>query len=462
MDAKVEKPARGLKGAKIPLADYLARPEPVFGWRVAGAFDGPGYSCAVLRLTSQTWLTADRVDRPVWEHWLTVIVPDEIEHDAAFLYITGGEHADAPPTEAPAGFGRLAVETCSIVAQLNDVPNQPLTFAERPGEPLVEDAIIAHQQVKFARSRDPEELVRLPMVKSAAAAMTAVQEFMASDGGGRRAVRRFVVAGGSKRGWTTWLIGALDPRVAAITPIVINVLDPDAVTRHHWRAMGYFSPAIKDYVEAGITPGMIGHPAVRAIRRIEDPLSYRGLPSMRMPKLVINAVGDEFFPPDVTRYSYAKLPGVKRLRMLPNSRHSTAGTDIIKSISAFYDAVLNGRRMPDYSWRVRKDGAIVVRTDEPPLEVNLWRGTNPVARDFRVDSVGESAFTATRLERQADGTWVGKVEAPPSGFTAYFVELVLRGGGRYAHKFTTEVQVIPYILPYRWEDAKPITAPEAA
>ena len=27
-----------LKGSKTPLADYLARPEPVFGWRVAGAY----------------------------------------------------------------------------------------------------------------------------------------------------------------------------------------------------------------------------------------------------------------------------------------------------------------------------------------------------------------------------------------------------------------------------------------
>jgi PhoPQ-activated pathogenicity-related protein len=462
LDAKVSKPAASLRGSKTPLADYLARPEPAFAWRVAGAIDGPGYSGAVLRLTSQTWLGPEAVDRPVWEHWLTVIIPDEVVHDTAFLYITGGEHGDAAPTEAPAGFGRMAVETRSIVAQLNDVPNQPLTFPERPDEPLVEDALIARQQVKFARSRDPEQLVRLPMVKSAAAAMTAIQEFMASEGGGARAIRRFVVSGGSKRGWTTWLIGALDPRVAAIIPIVINVLDPDAVTRHHWRAMGYFSPAIKDYVEHGITPGMIGHPGIKAIRRIEDPLAYRALPSMKMPKLVINAVGDEFFPPDATRYSYAKLPAVKRLRMLPNSRHSTAGTDIIKSISSFYDAVLNQAPLPAYSWRVRADGAIVVSAKETPLEVTLWQGTNPAARDFRVDTVGEQAFTATPLARQRDGTWVGQVAAPATGFTAYFVELVFAGAGKYPFKFTTEVQVTPDVLPYAWEDARPITAPETA
>jgi len=248
--------------------------------------------------------------------------------------------------------------------------------------------------------------------------------------------------------------------VRAIIPIVINVLDPDAVTRHHWRAMGYFSPAIKDYVEHGITPGMIGHPGIKAVRRIEDPLSYRAQPSMKMPKLIVNAVGDEFFPPDATRYSYRKLPAVKRLRMLPNSRHSTAGTDIIKSISSFYEAVLNDRPLPAYSWRVREDGAIVVRARQAPLEVNLWQGTNPAARDFRVDSIGEEAFIATPLARQSDGTWIGKVDAPAKGFTAYFIELVFPGAGKYPFKFTTEVQVLPDVLPYAWKDARPITAPD--
>jgi PhoPQ-activated pathogenicity-related protein len=101
-----------------------------------------------------------------------------------------------------------------------------------------------------------------------------------------------------------------------------------------------------------------------------------------------------------------------------------------------------------------------VRTQTAPLAVKLWQGANPTARDFRVDSVGEGAFTASPLAREADGSWVARVGAPPSGFTAWFVELVLPGGGRYPHKFTTEVQVTPDVLPYRWEDARPITAPE--
>jgi len=126
----------------------------------------------------------------------------------------------------------------------------------------------------------------------------------------------------------------------------------------------------------------------------------------------------------------------------------------------YHGAVLNHTPLPDYySWRVREDGAIVVRSDVKPLAVNLWQATNPKARDFRVDTIGK-AFTSTPLEAQGDGTYVAKVAKPASGYTAYFVELVYPSGTPFPFKFTTEVSVIPDVLPYKWRDARPITAPD--
>ena len=443
---------------KNALDAYVAKPDPAFAWTVAGRISGPGYHGAVLRMTSQTWLTDKQVDKPVWTHWLTVIVPDQVSHHEALLYITGGENTDPAPTKAADRWARMAVETGSVVAELDDVPNQPLRFTEDP-KPRVEDEIIAYQQAKFARDRDPLDLVRLPMVKSGTQAMTAIQQYLASEAGGQLKITGFVVSGGSKRAWTTWLVGAIDKRVIGIIPIVINVLDVDATAKHHWEAMGYFSPALKDYVENHLIPDMIGKPGLAAVNKLEDPLNYRDRPAMRMPKYVINAVGDEYFPPDNTRFSYHLLPQVKRLRMIPNSKHSTAGTDISESITAFYDAVLNRRPIPDYSWTVRKDGAIAVRSKTRPLEVKLWQGNDPKARDFRVDTIGK-AFTSSPLRRGKDGTWVGKVAKPKDGWTAYFVELTYPSGGKYAFKFTTEVSVIPDTLPYRWKDARAIIAPD--
>jgi PhoPQ-activated pathogenicity-related protein len=108
---------------------------------------------------------------------------------------------------------------------------------------------------------------------------------------------------------------------------------------------------------------------------------------------------------------------------------------------------------------VRKDGAIVVRTPDKPSEVRLWQGTDPKARDFRVDTIGK-AFTSTVLTRQKDGSYLGKVAKPASGYTAYFVELTYPSATRYPFKFTTEVSVVPDVLPYKWSDARPIIAPD--
>ncbi|HET9160936.1 MAG TPA: PhoPQ-activated protein PqaA family protein, partial [Caulobacteraceae bacterium] len=398
------------------LDTYIAKKDPSFAWSVEKTFKGEGYHGAVLALTSQTWLSAKVTDRYVWHHWLTVVIPDNVSSKKAFLYIGGGSNNDAAPKGATERFAKMAVETRSVTAELGQVPNQPMHFPDSPDKARTEDDIIAYLQARYAQpGADPESLVRLPMVKSATAAMTAVQQFMASDAGGKRTIDGFVVAGGSKRGWTTWLAGIEDKRVIGMIPIVINVLDVDATTKHHWMAMGYFSPALGDYVRHGLIPDQIGKPGLEKVNAIEDPLAYKDRPRMKIPKFIINAVGDEYFPPDNTQFSYHLLPASKRLRMLPNSKHSTAGTDISDSMTAWYDALIHGRTIPDYTWTVRKsDGAIVVKPQGNPSQVLLWQGTNPKARDFRVDSIGK-AITSTPLTKQADGTYVGKVDKPASG-----------------------------------------------
>jgi PhoPQ-activated pathogenicity-related protein len=82
----------------------------------------------------------------------------------------------------------------------------------------------------------------------------------------------------------------------------------------------------------------------------------------------------------------------------------------------------------------------------------LWQATNPNARDFRVDTIGK-AYTVQKLAPQADGTYLGKVERPKNGFTAFFVELVYPTGKKYPLKFSTDVSVVPDILPFKMPTA---------
>ena len=65
--------------------------------------------------------------------------------------------------------------------------------------------------------------LRLPMTKAGVKAMDAMQLFLKQLDG--TVLNQFVVAGASKRGWTTWTVGAVDPRVALIVPIVMDELN---------------------------------------------------------------------------------------------------------------------------------------------------------------------------------------------------------------------------------------------
>src|SRR5205085_9758250 len=271
--------------------------------------------------------------------------------------------------------------------------------------------------------------------------------------GGRLKVRDFVVSGGSKRGWTTWLVAAVDRRVRAIMPAVIDALNSEAITRHQFEAYGFFSPALEDYVRHKIFPDKVGTPEYQHILAIEDPLNYFKRERLRIPKYLVNASGDQFFLPDNSQFYFPEVRGEKYLRYVPNAKHDLAGTDAADSLLAFYEAVLDGVRRPTFSWKKERDGALTVTVKDKPLEVNLWQATNPEARDFRVDTIGK-AYARTALPEARPGVYVARVEKPARGYTAFFVELVYASGGKYPFKFTTEVSVVPDVLPFKWEDAK--------
>jgi len=432
---------------------YIAKPDASYSWKLVNTIAGKGYKGYILDLTSQTWRSAAEVDRPVWKHTLIIVKPDATTSNKGVLLIGGGSNKDAAPTTISERTASIAVETNTVVAELGMVPNQPLFFADSKDKGRSEDDLIAYSRVKQMATGDDEWLVRLAMVKSGVRALDAVQEFLASDAGGRLKVDQFVVSGGSKRGWTTWLVAAVDKRVIAIMPTVIDALNSEAITRHHFEAYGFFSTALQDYVNHKIFPDKIGTPEYQHILAVEDPYNYRHRDRLKIPKFLMNASGDQFFLPDNSQFYFNELEGEKYLRYVPNAKHNLAGTDARESLQAFYEAVLNGKHRPQFSWKKQKDGSITVTVKDKPREVNLWQATNPKARDFRVDTIGK-AYTSTPLKEQKPGVYSGRVEKPAQGYTAFFVELVYDSGGKYPFKFTTEVSVVPDVLPFNFKDAK--------
>jgi PhoPQ-activated pathogenicity-related protein len=437
---------------KTALDAYVAKPESVYGWKLVSTIPGDGYTAYVLELTSQTWRTEAEVDRPVWTHWLTVVKPTEVTSDKALLFIGGGDNGDPAPTKANDRSVKFATATKSVVADLGMVPNQPLYFSDSKTVARYEDDLIAYSRVKHFSTKDDEWLVRLAMVKSGVKAMDAVQEFLASEEGGKTTINQFVVAGASKRGWTTWLVGAVDERVIGIAPMVIDALNSEEITKHHFEVLGFFAPSLEDYVNHGIFPHKIGTPEYKAVLAIEDPYNYRNRNRLKIPKFVINASGDQYFHPDNSQFYFPDLQEEKHLRYVENANHSLRDSDAMDSILAFYDSVIHGAKRPEFSWTKAADGTLTVTTKDAPSAVTLWQAHNDKTRDFRVEFLGK-AYTGTPLQAQADGTYVAHVDTPASGFTAFFVEMTYPNGASEPFRFSTEVSIIPDVLPYKWEDA---------
>ena len=229
-----------------------------------------------------------------------------------------------------------------------------------------------------------------------------------------------------------------------IAPIVFDVLNMEASIRHHFAAYGHFSQAVADFTLHGILP-RLGEPEVDALLQVADPYQYRRRVSV--PKLILNAVGDEFFLPDSSQFYWDELRGENYLRYVPNANHSMYGTDVFDSVVAFHWLMVNDRRPPRFSWTRRADGTLQVLPVDQPESVLLWQATNPEARDFRLAILGP-AFVSTPIEPDERGLYAARVLPPERGWTAWFLELTYDVGAPKPLKLTTDVVVTPDVLPF--------------
>lgn len=444
-------PAANARETQHPTAldRYVYTPDPHYAYTLHRTDSYDGGKIHILELTSQAWRTETEVDRPVWKHWMTVVVPEKLAHETALLYITGGGNNRPAPTAPDPMVLHLARMTQCVNIGLHQVPNQPLRFADEERN-RSEDATIAYTWDRYMRTGDDTWPLRLPMTKAAVRAMDAVQSFCASEEGGGVTVRDFVVAGGSKRGWTTWTTAIVDKRVIAIAPAVIDLLNLIPSFHHHKAMYGEWAPAIDDYVAMNIMD-WIDTPEFAALMKIVEPYEYRD--RLTIPKLIMNGTQDEFFCPDSSLLYIDDLKGPTYLRYVPNVGHALLPSDAPLSLLTFFRAIVEGAPLPTYSWSFSDSNTTRVTTPDSPTAVKLWQATNPEARDFRTYKIVGTAYTDTPLEKQEDGSYIGHVTTPEKGWTAFFVELTFDAGGGFHHKFTTPVRFVPDTYPHEYVSA---------
>merc|ERR1712070_1174411 len=170
-------------------------------------------------------------------------------------YNTGGcnEHPSIPKAtdEEPLAMNAISSQIGVITVALFQIPNCHMVYPSDPsGARRSEDAMLAWAWKQFLDTGDPEWLPRLPMAKAVMKAMQAVQEYTTQETIAE--IDGWLVAGASKRGWTTWMVGAANcpscPTIKAIAPIVPIVPNLYPNVHHMWQAYGGLSFAFSDYV----------------------------------------------------------------------------------------------------------------------------------------------------------------------------------------------------------------------
>lgn len=451
--------------AATPLDDYVSRPDNHYSFGFITSIKGPNYAVYILNMTSQKWLTEDVTTKPIWWHYLSIMIPNKLVYtDTAFLFIDGGDNTDQLPSmkdDSIIGFTSLAESTGAVCAVINQIPNQPTVFVADPKRTeRYEDSIIAWTWKQFLdNGSNPEILLRLPMTKAVVRGMDTISTFSKTITG--NTISKFVIGGESKRGWTTWTTAAVDKRVVGMVPTVMDLLNTQQNLHHHFRSLGGWTFAFDDYYNMNITY-QLDSPNMPWLRAVIDPLTY--FMRYTMPKLIVTSSGDEFFLPDDSYYYYDKLPEPKYLRIIPNAEHSLTGHQLsyLLTIKGFFLNILENQAFPNVTW-VRTanaiGGQIIVTTSRPPRNVTVYhaRTLSDGRRDFRLAVMDQNTkkpiphpvlWQSGAAKQNSPTQFQADFERPLKGWTAFYIQLEFDGSKGSTLEFTTEVNIIPDTFPF--------------
>lgn len=437
------------------LKAYVGKEDPSYEWSIKQDTKTEKIRYVLVEFTSQTWLTPKEVNRTDWRHWLEIYIPSDRTSDVPLLFISGGSNLGEEPQLSNSVGQQIALVSKSIVAQLSQVPNQPLVFLN-DGIERSEDNLISFSWIQYLNTNRLEWLAQAAMVKSASRAMDAVTAVLATEDMGAIEVDRFVVSGGSKRGWTTWLTAATDTRVIAIVPVVFDVLNMRKSMSHHFGAYGFWSVSLGDYVNQGILRQFESE-KLSPILQVVDPFHY--LSELAIPKFVVNATGDEFFLLDSSQFYWNEMPTPKYLRYVANADHGLSQSDALHSVAAFVSLAAQNKPIPSIDWSRKGTNRIEIRTSIKPIQTTVWEAHNPVSRDFRLlrgsdGSPRGPVFSSRPLTSHSEDllSFEASVDTPHSGWTAWFVEFGFDVGLEVPLKLSTDVQVLPLDLPFAEKD----------
>lgn len=379
-DLLLSEPDYGL----VPSVEVLNRVEDEHGTQM------------LVRLNTQQWQGLD------WTNHSVIAHPNGTTFDTAMIFITGSYRPDPRTEEA---IRMVAVDHHVVTAALYDVPNQPLFGGLR------EDYLIAYTFDRYLETGDASWVLFLPMVRSVIRTMNWIsQEF---------GVHQFVLAGASKRGWTTYLTAAVDERVKGIVPMAYDFLNFPAQLEFQLSAYGAYSDEISEYTELGLQD-QLGSPEGSLLRELVDPFEYRAF--LEMPKLIPVGANDPYWHAESWKFYLDQLPEYAKMVYVPNAGHSMEIYRPFLAIKAMVEHVNTGTVLPVFQWDF--DGQVLTverwvdtEVDYPFQQARAWINPSPT-RDFR-----KRLWIGQDVSMDLDGKIHFTLLPSPFPYTAVYMEL---------------------------------------
>ena len=402
------------------LSDYIHNGDTSFQWTVIDSTQVADVTAYRLLLRSQTWRGIP------WMHEMVVVVPRRVKHSEALLHLTGGGEDEQTGEIRYHDWndgtiqtvGQMAHNCQAVTAVVWQVPRQPLFGGK------VEDVLVSYTYHQFQQTGDYTWPLLFPMTKTAIRAMDAVQQLVDSRRKKGRRVTHFVVNGVSKRGWTTWLTAASgDPRVKAIAPMVIDILNMPVNVAYQKVMYGKYSEQIKDYVNLGLTED-VANPQGKALVEMVDPYSYRR--QLTQPKMLFMGTNDEFWTVDAVKHYIDSIPGTHMMTYVPNAGHSLGDRQAaLLSLEAFFAQTIRGGRYVTCQSAITLNGKkadLFVQTTGKGrlLNVELWEATSQTL-DFR-----KARFAPVMQMQTRDKAFHIDVTLPEYAYKAFFVMLTYK------------------------------------
>ncbi len=414
---------KGGASTREELQRFVAKEDDSYRWEVLDRGTAAGCRYARLHLVSQTWH-----DIP-WKHVVWVVAPEtkngELRklNDHAILLIAGGSWRDnwgefPEETLKPSGevqvIATVVKATNSVAVVVGQVPFQPMLDGR------YEDGIISETFKLYLQGQGDDWPLLMPMVKSAVRTMDTAQAFLIKEWNVE--VNKFTVTGASKRGWTTWLTSAVDPRVDALAPMVIDMLNMPVQMKHQVATWGKYSEEIADYTALDL-PRYLDSPRGKQLQQIVDPYQYRD--RLPQPKLLIFGTNDRYWPLDACNKYWNDLGGDKYLLYVPNKGHNADDYPrVLGSLTALHNSRLKKHALPKLHWKAVQEGTaksgLEITSDKVPEEVSFWVAHSET-KDFR-----DAIWDYSTIDKEANGSYRPMLDHPANGYAAFFCECMYR------------------------------------